>query len=262
VLELAEKHNAVIACANYRMMPESSSVEVLTDIDDWWKWLHSSDSANLLSALPTPIELDLDRIITTGESAGGLLSVYLALTYPDEIRAATAGYPMFNQDGPVVTDQAPAPASIPEIPEATLLNVQKIVSAGNLVSSDQSNSRLALQYSIMGASALFFKSYARDSSTSPIHRDRLYQLQRLDQPDTKLPRGGLVILHGAQDPVVPANLSERFVNVAREKLRGKQGADNIVLSIQEGVHGFDNPFGIEEPWLKAALETAVSRWLE
>ncbi|OKL61216.1 hypothetical protein UA08_03379 [Talaromyces atroroseus] len=260
VLELAEKHNAVIACANYRMMPESTAVEVLSDIDDWWRWLHSSDSANLLAALPTPIELDLDRVITTGESAGGLLSVYLAMTYPEDIRAATAGYPMFNQDGPVETDQTPALA--PQIPESALLELQKTINAGNTVSSDDSDLRMALFHSFFRTKALLFKCYDRDSLASPVHRERLYQLQRLEQPDTKLPLGGLVILHGAQDPVVPVTLSERFVNAAREKLRGRQGADNIVLSIQEGVHGFDNTFSIEEPWLKEALATAISRWLE
>lgn len=231
----------------------------MSDIDEWWKWLHSSGAADQLSSLSTPIELDLDRVITTGESAGGLLSVYLALTYPDEIRSSTAAYPMFNQDGP--TDGLETPVPLPEVTEVRHPEVLKMIDSGAIVSSDTRDSRLKLAHWLIGELHLF-QCYPRNSSASPVHRERLYQLQRLEQPETKLPPGGLVILHGVQDPMVPAKLSERFVHVAREKLSGRQGADKIVLSIQEGSHGFDNPVGLEEPWLQEALQTAISSWLE
>lgn len=46
VLQLATKYDAIIACGNYRLPPESTGVEILSDIDDFWKWLHTSVVSN------------------------------------------------------------------------------------------------------------------------------------------------------------------------------------------------------------------------
>jgi len=260
ILELAEKHSAVIVCGNYRMLPESTGVEILADVDDFWNWLHTSHVESLLSSLPTPIELDLGRVITTGESAGGLLSVYLAMTFPDEIRAATAAYPMFNQDS-FVDGGHPERQPDEIVPESVLIDHLKGIKPGEIVSSSTDPSRFQLTLAI-DAHGKFQELYERDSDALPVHRDRLYQLRRLDHPETHLPRGGLVILHGREDAVVPVNLSERFVKVAGEKLQGRQGGDKIVLTVQEGDHGFDNDVPLEEVWLREALKVAVSTWLE
>ncbi|CRG90541.1 hypothetical protein PISL3812_07585 [Talaromyces islandicus] len=266
IIELAEKHSAIIVSANYRMLPESTGVEILADIDDFWRWLQTGQADSVLSSsLPTPLGLDLERVITTGESAGGFLSVYLSLTFPDELRAGIAQYPMFNQDG-LVEDSPPSQDAEEEAqshlpPLEVFTNHVSKMNPVDIVSSDPNNSRF-----LLGIAAVAHGKIAglieKDSDASPIYRDRLSQLRRLDDAATHLPRGGLVVLHGKDDPVVPSNLSERFVHVAREKLRGRQGADNIVLSLQEGSHGFDNPVHLEEEWLQEALKTAVSTWLE
>jgi acetyl esterase/lipase len=260
VLELAKKYSAIVVCGNHRLLPESTGVQILEDMDDFWKWLHSPDLATLLSSLSSPIQLDLDRVITSGESAGGLLSVYLALTYPDEIRAATAGYPMFNQEGLIDSGPPTGDLLVETPPESVITEHVKNIKPGDVVSSSVEPSRFALAFAIMGHNQYHF--YERDADASPLHRDRLFQLRRLEHPETRLPRGGLVILHGRQDSVVPVNLSERFVRVTTEKLRGRQGADKIVLCIQDGEHGFDNPASLKEEWLKNALEGAVETWLE
>lgn len=244
------------------MLPESSGVEILADVDDFWQFLRTEQTESLLSSLPTPLSLDLDRVITTGESAGGFLSVYLSLTFPDEIRAAVAQYPMFNQEGPVEdssTSHDAAPNSGP--PKEVVTDHVANMNPDEIVSSDTSDSRFVLGIAAVAHGKLL-EFLERDSDVSPIHRDRLSQIGRLDNADTRLPRGGLVVLHGKEDPVVPASLSERFVRIAREKLHGRQGADNIVLSIQKGEHGFDNPVHLEEEWLQEALKKALSTWLE
>jgi acetyl esterase/lipase len=242
------------------MLPESSGVEILADVDDFWKWLHTSEVTSMLSALPTPIELDLDRILLTGESAGGLLSVYLALTFPDEIRSAIASYPMFNQDGSV-DGVVPTRQADETAPESLVIDHLQNIKSGEVVSSSVNPSRFALAFASIAHDKLL-EFYERDADVSAVHSDRLFQLRRLDQPSTRLPRGGLVILHGREDPIVPVNLSERFVRVAKQKLHGRQGADHIVLTIKEGGHGFDNPVSMEEPWLQKALQTAIATWLE
>jgi acetyl esterase/lipase len=244
------------------MLPESSGVEILADVDDFWQWLRTGQADSLLSSLPTPLSLDIDRVITTGESAGGFLSVYLGLTFPDEIRAAVAQYPMFNQEAPPKDPSSSddsAPTGGP--PREVITEHLAKMNTSDIVSSDTSDSRFILGIAAV-AHGNVLEFIERDSDVSPLHRDRLSQISRLDNTDTHLPRGGLVVLHGREDPVVPASLSERFVRVAREKLHGRQGADNIVLSIQTGEHGFDNPVHLEEGWLQEALKKAVSTWLE
>jgi dienelactone hydrolase len=91
---------------------------------------------------------------------------------------------------------------------------------------------------------------------------RLFQIQHLQKAETKLPRGGLVILFGTRDPIVPTNLSERFVKIAKQKQQGRQGADHVLLSLREEEHGFETNAEQEEPWLQEALQTAVLVWLE
>lgn len=55
-----------------------------------------SGVADLLPSQMNPVELDLDRVLTAGESAGGLLSVSSALAHLDEMRACAAAYPNVN----------------------------------------------------------------------------------------------------------------------------------------------------------------------
>ncbi|THC89910.1 hypothetical protein EYZ11_010642 [Aspergillus tanneri] len=77
-------------------MPEATGLEILDDVEDLWVYIHSSTLASLLSSQSIPIGIDLDRTIVVGDSAGGLLGAYLALSYPDDIRAAILAYPMLD----------------------------------------------------------------------------------------------------------------------------------------------------------------------
>lgn len=77
LLELALSRNAIIVSPDYRLLPESNGVDLLSDITAFWKWLQTelpilADQKDL----PRP---DLTRILCCGESSGGLLAVYCAL---------------------------------------------------------------------------------------------------------------------------------------------------------------------------------------
>ncbi|KAJ5233005.1 hypothetical protein N7468_005961 [Penicillium chermesinum] len=94
--DLALQHEAIMISPNYRLLPGSTSPEIYEDVEDFWKWLHSPELNRLLAQNPTPVEADLDRVLTFGESAGGLLSVYVGLSHPADIRVMTAAYPMLD----------------------------------------------------------------------------------------------------------------------------------------------------------------------
>lgn len=94
------------------------------------------------------VEIDIDRIITVGDSAGGLLSLYLALLQPDKIRAAIASYPMINQDPPFLRPSVPNP-DLPHFSESIVLDYMKNIKPGQVTSSEMSPQRAELSGSIM-----------------------------------------------------------------------------------------------------------------
>jgi acetyl esterase/lipase len=72
LLELAVAKSAIIVSPNYRLLPESSGLDILDDLNTFWKWLHS-DMRDVLKTSGTPgLKGDLNRIITEGDSAGTL----------------------------------------------------------------------------------------------------------------------------------------------------------------------------------------------
>ncbi|KAF7587449.1 hypothetical protein BBP40_007220 [Aspergillus hancockii] len=259
LLELAETYDAIIVSANYRFLPEATGVQVLEDVDDFWSWLHSSDLKDLLAAQDAPIELDLDRVLAAGDSAGGLLSIYLTLSYPDQIRAGTATYPQLSWDNPPIYPSHKS-ALIVDVPESVIDEHVANLEPGQVISSDLELRRVSLSTAI-SQHRRGREFYLRDSETSPL-RDRLSQLARLDLPDAKLPRGGLVVIHGVDDDVVLAKVSKRFVHKARETMKGRQGGDKVVLSLQPGGHGFEVDVPLKEEWLNEALKDALDAWLE
>ncbi|KAJ5301612.1 hypothetical protein N7508_006475 [Penicillium antarcticum] len=257
VLELAEAHNAVIVSPNYRLLPEATGVQILEDVDDFWTWLHSEALTKILS--PHQIDLDLDRVLAAGDSAGGILSIYLTLSYPDQLRAGTAAYPQLSWDPPALFPSSVCPENA-EVPSSFIDEYLTSLPPGYVESSDLEVRRATLQFAI-SCHRRGPKFYTRGSEGSP-HREKLFALQRLDHPDTKLPRGGLAIIHGTDDDDVLADVSDRFVSKAKVTLQGKQGVDNLVLCLRPGGHGFDVDTSFKEKWLVDALRAALDTWLE
>lgn len=258
-MDLAESTSAVIISANYRFFPEVAGLDILEDVEDFWTWLHSPHPKDLLAAHSTPIEPDLDRVLTAGDSAGGLLSVYLTLSHPDEIRAGTASYPSLHWDTVPMHPQRKS-AQPDDLPISIFDEYVRNIRPENVESSDRSITRRALA-ATMSWHRKGYETWIRGHET-PSQSERLFQLARLDNPETRLPSGGLVILHGVDDESVPYQASERFVDKAKDVLHDKQGGDNIVLALRPGPHGFDADASITEGWLDEALRVAVKTWLE
>jgi acetyl esterase/lipase len=258
LLQLSKKHNAVIVSPNYRLLPESTSPEILSDIEDFWTWLHSPAVTELLATSSAPTELDLHRILTAGDSAGGLLSICLGLAHADEIRATTASYPcvdMASEYFRTATNSEP----LPDVPASTVDDYLARMDRSAIRSSALVPDRFDLMVAAIyyGGLGRFYEYGARGSP-----RDLRYPLEWLDRPDVKIPRGGIAIVHGLQDAVVPVEQSEKFVAKAREVIKGKPGGDKIVLTLREGDHGFDAEVPLDEEWLSMTLKEAVEAWLE
>lgn len=262
LLDLAQRHFAVILSPNYRFLPEATSLDILDDIEDFWTWLHSSELADLLSSGPAPTQLDLSRIITAGDSAGGLLSILLALSHPDEIRAATAAYPMLDLRSPhysTATDKTVF-SGAPRYPASMVTEHLEKMRPEDAASPAFPPARFPLLMATFQYGRVL-EFYERGSENSP-RRGLLFPIERLESEGAKLPRGGVSIIHGVSDCVVPVEGSKNFVEKAREVMKGKQGGDKVVLALQEGDHGFDAGAKLDDEWLRDALKAAVEVWLE
>ncbi|KAK9365607.1 Alpha/Beta hydrolase [Lipomyces kononenkoae] len=264
VLDLAYRHAAIIVSPNYRLIPEATGLQILDDIEDFWKWLHSPALTGLLSnqsSLSNTLELDLGRIITAGESAGGLLSIQTALSHPDEIRACTAAYPVVDiEDRYFSAAFEKVILGAPQFPESIVTDHVENMVPGSVVSSSIPPARIPLMLGIVQQGRLL-EFYMREA-TSDEDVKRLLPMRRIEDADAKLPAGGLFINHGAQDTAVPLEGSEKFVAKIRTLMKGKQGADNVTLTIQDGDHGYDTQTTLDEDWVQDGLKAVVSAWLE
>ena len=257
MFDLAQKHGAVIVSPNYRLMPEATSREIFEDMEDFWAWLHSTTTADFL-AQQHNVQLDLSRVLVAGESAGGLLSVSLALSRPHEIRSCTAGYPCVDMTSDHFTKPSDAPLLDASFPSSLVADYAAQVAGQSMISSAYPPARLDLMLAAVQRGQIT-ELYERD--INGWNRTARYPFEKLDQTDTVLPVGGIAILHGLQDDVVPIEGCERFVAEARNAMTGRPGADKIVLTGREGGHGFDGEVGLEEPWLLDHLKFALEAWL-
>ncbi|KAI9373508.1 Alpha/Beta hydrolase protein [Aspergillus egyptiacus] len=252
--DLAREHGAVIVSPNYRLMPHATGLDVYEDVQDVWAWLHSPAVHDLLAAHSTPTELDLTRIMLVGESAGGLLSVNMALAHAGEVRSAVATYPCIDMKSPDFTTPRERLPFGQHTPETV---IQDTVAASNgPVSSAATPAHLAFMLAAIEHGRLG-GWYVRDSEGSP-REGLLHPMERLEKPGVVLPPGGITILHGRQDSLVPVRQAEAFVRRAREVT----GSDRVKLTVRDGEHGFDGAVRYDEEWLYDALKTAVESWLQ
>ena len=55
---------------DYRKTPESSGLDILADVSDFWTWAHGGELAAGVAAHYPDITLDLAKVVAAGESAG------------------------------------------------------------------------------------------------------------------------------------------------------------------------------------------------
>lgn len=142
------------------------------------------------------------------------------------------------------------------------------------VSSTDTPSYIPLMLAVIEHGILgewYTRGLGESSSKSGTETRRLLSpIQRLDDPGVQIPRGGVYVIQGRQDSVVPAHHSEPFVARAREVAGGAGGGNTdsqqngkVVLVLRDGEHGFDAEERYEEGgWVQEALGAAVEAWLE
>lgn len=222
-------------------MPESTGLDVMEDLSDFWKWVRGGDLQKHLDSFKPGVEADLSKVLAYGESAGGTMAVQSGFTQPGFIKAVIATYPKMTstvkRDKPIM--------GAPTIPLEVLESHLKAMVPGRIVTSAFPPQRLDLWLSLaqQGRVQDFF---GRDESLFP-----MIVMEKLDDVPFML------IMHGSDDTAVPVQGSYDFEEAAKKKF----GPGKVELVVQPGEHGFDGEATLETPWLKEGLEKVTTLWL-
>lgn len=251
MLQLIQRHSAVLVSPNYRLIPESTVQESIDDAHDALKWVRQHLAKVMLDE--AGIKVDVDRIMTAGDSAGGYLSLHLGLSHPNEIRAVTAAYPLVDAASPHFTGQyTKVVFNQPEVSKKTIssyLSETEHQETKKLVSSDPLLQRGALMFGLV--------QHGLFGDLFPIHQRGLFPLLRLAD-GARFPRGGVLVWHGREDSVVPVEGSLKLQEAASE-----HDPDlDLRLVLREGEHGFDHSANIDDKWAAEALSSCVTSWLQ
>jgi len=240
-LDYALLNSAIFIIPDYRLMPESTGLDIYEDLSDFWKWVRDGSLQKHLDSFKPGVEADLSKVLAYGESAGGTLAIQSGFTQPGFIKAVIATYPGMNigvkRDRPIMG----APTVPPEVLESHL----KAMVPGKIVTSALPPERMQLWLS-MAQQERTQAFFGTDESLFPMK-----VLAKIEDAPFML------IMHGSEDTVVPVKGSYDFEDAARKKF----GPGKVELIVQPGEHGFDGEATLESPWLKQGLEKVTKLWL-
>lgn len=230
---------------NYRLVPEHSGADVLTDLADFWRWVHGSGLTSYLASQGVDVELDFERILASGDSAGGYMALMSGLLQPKgSIKAVLAQYPMTDS---LKREKSELFVDMPA-PKEDLLNEHlEKVKPGVVVSSCVPPKRMDLSY-VLSAYGRYLEFFGGDKSMWPLYL--------VDEKKWLPPTW---IHHGSVDTAVSVEDSKAFVGKC-EAIGGLE----VRLQIVEGEdHGFDTGAKEDElSWLKEGLRWVEEKWLQ
>lgn len=241
--------NAIIITPDYRLMPEANGLDILQDVRDFYNWLATPN--NLDNYLPDGVSASLNRILVTGESAGGWLALQSALlpASREKIAGVISHYPMIDMRDRYWTEdyekQIFTPVA-PQLPRNILQDYVDGLKGGEVLSSATPPDRVPLVISSLQQGRL--GRFLGDDSS-------LYPIEVLDSVNDLPPTW---ILHGTGDTVVPIAGTYKYEKALREKLPNTK----LHVSYQPGDHGFDNDpsVSLNTDWVKEGVAFIEQFW--
>ncbi|KAM0415800.1 hypothetical protein ACHAPT_013261 [Fusarium lateritium] len=239
IMQFAAFQGVVVVSPEYRLLPEARSSDILDDVAQFWDWTHNSLPSILSDRWPGLL-LDLDRIATAGESAGGFLALQSATLFPAaRIKLVMAQYCALDIENPAYN---PAPRSPPA--DDYLHAYLKSLKPGSIRLSSPFPEILDLLQAIVGAG----------QHREVIGPDERMNIRRNIRRAEKLP--AIWIAQGTDDTLVPKPVTDDFVSYIRDTHPGTP----LIYSVQPGGHGFDVEHTQEEPWVMEGVEFARQYW--
>ncbi|KAJ5116239.1 hypothetical protein N7456_000587 [Penicillium angulare] len=254
LLDLALSRQAILVFPDYRLLPEATGLDILSDIDSFWSWISKNLQSTLQFFYPShDIKADLDRILVYGDSAGGYCIAQSLLRHPEmNFRAAIMAYPMVHFRDRYWSEKYDKPIfGAPMLPEAIIEDHLKGLTPTTVFSSDgdpdkvTTSTRMSLALSIV-QNGRFIDFLGREPQLYPI--DLLPQAKKLPP--------FIWLFHGKQDSAVPLEQSEYFF----EHLRKHAPHINVRFDVRDGEHGLGGEERLSEEWIQKGIEGVSSVW--
>ena len=249
IVDHALENDMVLVSCDHRLLPESTGIEVLEDIEDFWSWIQLNLNGTVNTMTGGRNSVDLQRILVSGESAGnsdsdafflaralelqrltftgGYLALQLALSHPTEIRAIIAAYPMIDIRDRHFSEAYPKQmGSYPQF-DSRIVKEHLATRPDGATPTTREISPLPIAIVQQGL-------YLRMLGTNPV----LFPLERLaSEPESASKLPFLWLVHGTSDSEVPIEGSRKFVT----KLLQQNPKARIRYQELEGIeHGFSS----------------------
>ncbi|PMD37240.1 alpha/beta-hydrolase [Hyaloscypha variabilis F] len=243
------EHNAIRISANYRLAPEATGLEILSDIRDLLTWVEN-DLSGYLKSIGSQVTPDVGKVLVYGESAGGYLAIQAGLMRPDLVKAVIASYPMTYIDSPWYAEPGDKhPFGIPTLDKKEILDKYLAsMDRGKIVTESDPYARLPLAIAAL-QNGLFPDILGRGDEVYPAR-----VLAKMSGTE-KVPF--LFAMHGTEDSAVPVEETRKFTQAWEEKF----GKGSVVAEFKEGEHGFDGQVEYEAPWLQNGLNGVTKAWI-
>lgn len=295
ILDLALKQDAIILNPDHRLIPEATTEDVLDDISDLWQWINTKlDSTLQQSESYNGLHPDLNRVILSGESAGGYLALQTGLSFFDEaqtqnqptnttsaIRAIIAQYPAVSWRSPMWSEKYHKELfGTPQYPESIVDDVlasiqaereqtgkQPIASNISLfTSTGEFNERAKLAFSSQ-QNARYHQLLGPERDTTPGKR-RVFPEDRIEDGRILPPT---VFLQGLNDTITPVEGCDAFVEHVRKHKavtglsEGRPEREVLFYCKVPGEHLFENDINMDEhadPWVNEVVSFVEGHWLK
>ncbi|CBX95999.1 hypothetical protein IAQ61_004821 [Plenodomus lingam] len=236
--------NCITVLPNYRLIPEHTGADILSDLDNFWAWFHSDAFPLFLKSQGITAELDYNHVLVSGDSAGGYMTLMSGLTQPKgSIKALLAQYPMTDSLRRKPMDELYGQPS----PPPTLVDEHiSSITPDVVLSSATPPARMNISYAL-SVYGRYLEFFGNEKDMWP-----LYLIEKKDYlPPTW-------IVHGDADTAVSIEDSKAFVEKARRLDRVE-----VQLVVRPGQeHGFDiSVKENKEAWLKQGLQWVEKKWL-
>lgn len=189
---------------------------------------------------------------------GGYIAMQLALTFPTQIRALVAAYPMLDLELPFFTEAySKTIVGVSDRSSEMVDNHVERFRCSSKPFPTEANppDRLELSFAVIQHGRFFDFFGERHARLVPMKR--LEDAEDVDGAKQGASLPFMFIFHGDNDTAVPREASENFV----QELRSKRPKARIHYVTRPGDHGFDAECTLTTDWLEEGLALSSTAWL-
>ncbi|KAL4894559.1 Alpha/Beta hydrolase protein [Aspergillus ambiguus] len=277
LLDLALDNEAIVITPDYRLLPESSGSEILSDVVHFWGWAQTTLSHYMAqNSLPRP---DMGNVLCCGESSGGFISVYCAFHLNSMLQAylPSAGDDKMIERQQVrikavISISAPLDATAPEYkvprprvfmgrspppPRQALAKIRgyiKGIPRGSIRTGCEPTSDMWELLLCIAQQALLPRLFGIGVGADRPTLESI--METLENNDREMVP--IWIVHGMDDTMCPSVCSSGFAR----RLREVQPDVPIHLSLLPGEHLFDVNTGNDASWVQEGAQFVCEHWVE